>query len=198
MRGLATSGEVASSSMRERGMTFERLVRQGMIDQILANDRFWMKCPDVLVRAALKIEHADPDPKCHRRGSQHLGIRLDQSDAARIAGLYSHESNKARTDALRRRLQEAGVDLESAANAQISRPDDLLALEPSRRGDARSWAHARRPTATEDTRASVRQRVDGKATLPMPVSPGNPACHFANRHAPKWTIIDAGRATFVI
>ena len=118
-------------------MTFEQLLRQGMIHQILANDRFWMAQPDVLVQ---RYEDLLADPA---RGvmelARHLGIRLEESEAARIAADYSHESNKARTEALRRRLQEAGVDLESAANAQICDPTTLLHWNHIRQGDSRSW-----------------------------------------------------------
>jgi Sulfotransferase domain len=141
-RGLAVYAyrdvrEVVFSLMHKRGMTFEQLLRQGMIHQILANDRFWMARPDVLVQ---RYEDLLADPT---RGvielARHIGIRLDESEAARIADLYSHESNKARTEALRRRLQEAGVDLESAANAQICDPTTLLHWNHIRQGEARSW-----------------------------------------------------------
>jgi hypothetical protein len=141
-RGLAVYAyrdvrEVVFSLMHKRGMTFEQLLRQGMIHQILANDRFWMARPDVLVQ---RYEDLLADPT---RGvielARHIGIRLDESEAARIADLYSHESNKARTEALRRRLQEAGVDLESVANAQICDPTTLLHWNHIRQGEARSW-----------------------------------------------------------
>jgi Sulfotransferase domain len=129
--------EVVFSLMHKRGMTFEQLLRQGMIHQILANDRFWMACADVLVQ---RYEDLLADPT---RGvielARHLGIRLDETAAARIAAEYSHESNKARTEALRRRLQEAGVDLESAANAQICDPKTLLHWNHIRQGNSQSW-----------------------------------------------------------
>jgi hypothetical protein len=141
-RGLAIYAyrdvrEVVFSLMHKRGMTFEQLLRQGMIQQILANDRFWMARPDVLVQRYEDLL-ADPSQGVIEL-ARHIGIRLDQSEAARIAGLYSHESNKARTEALRHRLQEAGVDLESKANAQICDPTTLLHWNHIRRGDARSW-----------------------------------------------------------
>ena len=151
-RGLAVYAyrdvrEVVFSLMHKRGMTFEQLLRQGMIHQILANDRFWMARPDVLVQ---RYEDLLADPT---RGvielARHLDIRLDENEAARIAALYSHESNRARTEALRRRLQEAGVDLESAANAQICDPTTLLHWNHIRQGDARSWR----------TLANARQRI---------------------------------------
>jgi Sulfotransferase domain len=141
-RGLAVYAyrdvrEVVFSLMHKRGMTFEQLLRQGMIHQILANDRFWMARADVIVQ---RYEDLLADPT---RGvielARHMGIRLEESEAARIAALYSHESNKARTEALRRRLQEAGVDLESAANSQICDPTTLLHWNHIRQGEARSW-----------------------------------------------------------
>src|SRR5262249_25589727 len=42
--------DVIFSLMHKRGLTFERLLRQGMIHQVLANDRFWMRQPHVLVQ----------------------------------------------------------------------------------------------------------------------------------------------------
>jgi Sulfotransferase domain len=114
-----------------------------MIHQILANDRFWMARPDVLVQ---RYEDLLADPT---RGvielARHLGIRLDESEAARIAALYSHESNRARTEALRRQLQEAGVDLENAANAQICDSKTLLHWNHIRHGDSRSWRSLANP-----------------------------------------------------
>jgi hypothetical protein len=129
--------EVVFSLMHKRGLTFEQLLRQGMIHQILANDRFWMARGDVLVQ---RYEDLLAEPT---RGvieiARHLGIRLEESEAARIASEYSHESNTARTEALRRRLEEAGVDLENAANAQICDPKTLLHWNHIRQGNSRSW-----------------------------------------------------------
>jgi hypothetical protein len=129
--------EVVFSLMHKRGMTFEQLLRQGMIHQILANDRFWMAQPDVL---AQRYEDLLTEPA---RGvgelARHLGIRLEASEADRIAVEYSHESNRARTDALRRRLAEAGVNLDSAANAQICDSTTLLHWNHIRQGDSKCW-----------------------------------------------------------
>ena len=130
--------EVVFSLMHKRGMTFERLLRQGMIHQILANDRFWMAQPDVLIQ---RYDDLVADPA---RGvlelARHLDIRLDASDADQIAREYSHESNRARTESLRRRLQEAGVDLANAANAQICDPTTLLHWNHLRQGNSTTWS----------------------------------------------------------
>jgi hypothetical protein len=129
--------EVVFSLMHKRGVTFEQLLRQGMLHQVLANDRFWMGQPDVL---AQRYEDLLAEPA---RGvaelARHLGIRIDADEAARIAEFYSHESNRARTEALKRRLEEAGLDLESAANAQICDSSTLLHWNHIRSRDSKSW-----------------------------------------------------------
>ncbi len=64
---------------------------------------------------------------------------LDQGEAERIAGEYSHEANRARTEQLRRQLEQAGVNLDNAANLQICDSKTLLHWNHIRQGDARSW-----------------------------------------------------------
>jgi hypothetical protein len=129
--------DVVFSLMHKRGMTFEELLRQGMIHQVLANDCFWTAQPGVLIQ---RYDHLLADPAAGvTEIAQHLGIALEESSAARIADLYSAESNNARTEALRRKLQQAGVDLESAANAQICDPTTLLHWNHMRQGKAGSW-----------------------------------------------------------
>ena len=199
-RGLALYAyrdvrEVVFSLMHKRGMTFEQLVRQGMIDQILANDRFWMARPDVLVQ---RYEDLLADPtRSVIELARHLGIRLDQSDAARIAGLYSHESNKARTDALRRRLQEAGVDLESAANAQICDPTTLLHWNHIRQGDARSWRTLADPRQLRTLERLCGRWLTARGYTSDASEPRKSRLSFRELARAEVDII-VGRATFVI
>src|SRR3954453_16497913 len=42
--------DVVFSLMHKRGVSFEQRVRQGMIRQILVNDRFWSRQPGVFVQ----------------------------------------------------------------------------------------------------------------------------------------------------
>ena len=42
--------DVVFSLMHKRGLSFEQLLRQGMIHQVLANDRFWTHQPNVLIQ----------------------------------------------------------------------------------------------------------------------------------------------------
>jgi Sulfotransferase domain len=116
--------DVVFSMMHKRGLPFEKLLREGTIHQILANDRFWACQPDVMVQ---RYEDLITDPVGGVVGlAHHLGIALEPGEAERIAGEYSQESNRARTTALRARLQEAGVDLSSPSNAQICDASTLL------------------------------------------------------------------------
>ncbi len=135
--------DVVFSLMHKRGITFEQLVRHGMIHQVLANDRFWRAQPGVLV------QRYDDLTSAPARGvialAQHLGIELDDSEAQNIAELYSLESNRARTESLRQKLAEAGVDLESASSAQICDPMTLLHWNHMRGGVASTWRSAATP-----------------------------------------------------
>jgi hypothetical protein len=134
--------DVVFSLMHKRGQTFEQILRQGMIHQILANDRFWMAQPNVLVQ---RYEDVISQPA---RGvtelANHLGFALKAEEAERIAALYSQESNRARTLALKERLEQAGVDLSSAGNTQICDSSSLLHWNHMRQKGAASW----RTTAT--------------------------------------------------
>jgi hypothetical protein len=129
--------DVVFSLMHKRGLTFEQLLRQGMIDQILANDRFWTQQPRILIQ---RYEHLLADPVAGVLAlASHLGFNLGEEEADRIARGYSLESNKARSEALRRRLEQVGLDLSQAANAQICDPTTLLHWNHVRGGGPGSW-----------------------------------------------------------
>jgi hypothetical protein len=137
--------DVVFSLMHKRGLSFEQLLRQGMIHQVLANDRFWTHQPNVLIQRYEEIL-ADPIGSV-RALADHLVIVLDENEAARIADEYSLESNKARTEALRRSLEQAGMDLNTAANAQICDSNSLL-----------HWNHVRNGGSSWFVEATPRQR----------------------------------------
>jgi hypothetical protein len=187
--------EVVFSLMHKRGMTFERLLRQGMIHQILANDRFWMAQPDVLIQRYDDLV-ADPARGVMELAS-HLGIRLDASEADQIAAEYSHESNRARAEALRRRLQEAGVDLANAANAQICDPTTLLHWNHIREGRSKSWS-----TLANARHRAVLRRLCGRwlrarGYSPMAIDAGE--ANISLRERLRIEIdLTVGAATFLI
>ncbi len=129
--------DVVFSLMHKRNLTFEQLLRQGMIHQVLANDRFWMRQPGMLVQ---RYEEILSEPIGGVRAlAEFLEIELESGEAEQIATAYSLESNKARTEALRLRLEQVGLDLNEAANAQICDSNTLLHWNHVRSGRAGSW-----------------------------------------------------------
>ncbi len=136
--------DVVFSLMHKRKLTFEALLRQGMVHQILANDRFWIKQPGLLVQRYEQIL-ANP-AEAVVEIAKHLGFGMNIADAERIAAEYSLESNLARTQALKERLEQAGVNLDDQANAQICDPASLLHWNHVRKGGSGSWAEEATPT----------------------------------------------------
>lgn len=129
--------DVAFSLMHKRRLTFEQLLRQGMIHQVLANDGFWTRQPNVLIQRYDDIL-ADPVGAV-RALAEHLGIRPVPGEAERIADEYSLAANKARTEALRRQLEQGGIDLNKATNSLICDSATLLHWNHMRDGRSGSW-----------------------------------------------------------
>lgn len=135
--------DVVFSLMHKRRLTFEQILRQGMIHQILANDRFWTDQPNVLIQ---RYDDILTDPLSAVRAlAEHLGICPDAGEAERIASEYSLEANKARTESLRRQLEQGGVDLGQDGNALICDPTTLLHWNHMRDGRSGSWLGASTP-----------------------------------------------------
>ena len=119
--------DVVFSLMHKRGKTFEQILRQGMIHQILANDRFWMAQPGVLVQ---RYEDLISDPANGvTELANHLGLTLEDGEAERIAALYSQESNRARTEALKTAARAGGRGSPECRKHTDLRPCVTVALE---------------------------------------------------------------------
>jgi hypothetical protein len=139
--------DVVFSLMHKRGLRFEELLRQGMIHQILANDRFWRRQSDVLVQ---RYEDLIADPVAGvAELARHLGIGLAVDEAKAIAREYSFQANRERIRRLDARLRAAGINLERSASAPYYDPETLLHLNHMRQGRVGSWR----------TEATFRQRV---------------------------------------
>lgn len=158
--------DVIFSLMYKRDTTFPQLLRQGMIHQILVNDRFWRAQPRVLVQ---RYEELIADPvTAVVQLARHLGLGVTRREATEIADDYSLESNQTRIEALRRRLEQAGIDLEHAGNLQVCDPVTLLHWNHLRPGGAVSW----RTDATPRERALLDRicgswlRANGYASEP--------------------------------
>ncbi len=137
--------DVIFSLMHKRGLTFEQLLRQGMIQQILWNDRFWTRRSGVLIQ---KYEDLIADPVTGvLQIARHLEIPIEAYEASQIAVEYSADSNRARIENLQKTLRESGVDLNDASNQQICDPTTLL-----------HWNHLRPRTETWRDLATPSQR----------------------------------------
>ena len=94
------------SLMYRRRLSFDQLLRKGMIHQILANDLFWRSHPGVLVQ---RYEAIVDDPlTAVVQFARHLGVGVTRHEAAEIADEFSLESNQRRISALRGRLEQQG------------------------------------------------------------------------------------------
>jgi hypothetical protein len=129
--------DVVFSLMHKRRVSFEKLLRQGMIHQVLANDRFWTRQPHVLIQ---RYDDILGDPiGAVRTLAHHLGVKPAAGEPERLAEAYSLAANKARTEALRRQLEQVGVDLNEASNTLICDSTTLLHWNHVRDGRSGSW-----------------------------------------------------------
>jgi hypothetical protein len=129
--------DVVYSMLRKRRVTFEAFVREGMVHQILANDRFWARRPGVLSQRYEAII-ADP-PRAIRELAAHFGLELEPGEAARVAAENSFEANRDRLRRLTSRLGAAGIDLSDPANAQWYDGSTLLHWNHLHQGKVGGW-----------------------------------------------------------
>lgn len=128
--------DVVFSMMHKRGVTFDAFIEQGMVHQILANDRFWrtrspvlsQRYDDLVARPAEGV----------REIAGFLGIELEEGEAEALAEAYSREANLERTRRLRAELEAAGLDLNDPANATRWDGHSLLHWNHVRE-ESRSW-----------------------------------------------------------
>jgi Sulfotransferase domain len=158
-RALAIYGyrdirDVVFSLMHKRGATFEQLLGQGMIHQILVNDRYWSKRPCVLTQ---RYEAMITDPVA---GVMELASALDLAisgdEAAEVAAEYSFQTNRRRTLELVNRLRTEGIDLDDRSNLQYYDPRTLLHWNHLREGRPGKW----RTHATPEQRAVLARLCD--------------------------------------
>ncbi len=147
--------DVVFSFMFKRGMTFDQFLREGLIHQVVANDRFWSAQP---LRLDQRYEDLVADPAAGVEGiAAHLGIELESGEADEIAADYSFERNRKRTLDLKRRLAATVGNLADPALSQIYDGRTLLHWNHLRDGRAGGW----RELATPRQRAAM-HRVVGR------------------------------------
>jgi hypothetical protein len=141
--------DVAFSLAHKRGTTLEGIVAQGMVHQVLANDRCWMSLRESR-RLVQGYEALVADPaQGVRELAAFLGLVLVPGEAEAAAREYSLEANRQRTGAIGRRLRAQGIDLADPAHVQEADEHTLLHWNHLREGRVGGW----RDEATPGQRA---------------------------------------------
>ncbi len=139
--------DVVFSLMHKRNLDFRAIVEQGMIHQVLANDRFWSARPRMIEQRYDRLV-AEAEAGVVELAA-FLGLDLAPGEAAEIAAEYSFQSNRNRTIELGQRLQQGGVDLNDPSVAQAHDRQTLLHWNHMREGRVGDWLD----------RATPRQRL---------------------------------------
>jgi hypothetical protein len=147
--------DVVFSLMHKRKIDFRTLVTQGMVHQVLANDRFWSGQPRSITQRYDRLI-ADPTTGVEELAA-HLGLTLAAGEAAEVAAEYSFQANRERTRALGQRLQSGGVNLQDPSIAQAHDHQTLLHWNHMREGRVGDW----RERATPAERATL-ARICGR------------------------------------
>jgi hypothetical protein len=146
--------DVVFSLMHKRRVSFETLFQQGMIHQILVNDRFWASQPGVLCQ---RYEELIADPMAGvEQLAAHLGLGLASGEAAAVAAEYSFQANRQRAERMGLRLRAEGVDLDDPTNVQYYDAQTLLHWNHLREGRPGNW----RDLATPRERAILARVCD--------------------------------------
>jgi len=135
--------DVVFSLMHKRKVDFETLVKQGMIHQVLANDRFWSRQPRSITQRYDRLV-ADPVTGVEEL-ADHLGLTLRPGEAAEVAAEYSFQANQKRTAELGRRLQRGGVDLDDPSTTLAHDLRTLLHWNHMREGRIGDWLERATP-----------------------------------------------------
>jgi hypothetical protein len=138
--------DVIFSLMYKRKQSFQEIVRTGMIHQILVNDRFWRAHPHVFVQRYDDIQ--EKPEQAVLEIAEFLHVNLPGGFAAQLAETYSREANLKRTEDLKSKLTEQGLDLETPLNAQVYDQSTLL-----------HWNHIRADSSNWRTLATPKERV---------------------------------------
>ncbi|WP_435009002.1 sulfotransferase domain-containing protein [Tundrisphaera lichenicola] len=178
--------DVAYSLMHKRKLGFGSLVTQGMVHQVLANDRFWTAQPRTISQ---RYDRLVEDPATGVEGlAAHLGIDLEPGESARVASEYSFEANRKRTIDLGRKLEQGGVDLDDPSIAQAHDRQTLLHWNHMREGRVGDW----RERATPHERA-VLARTCGRWLVDHGYEPDDPGAIALARSGEPGGVLNALR-----
>jgi hypothetical protein len=131
--------DVVYSMLHKRALSFRTFLRQGMIHQIVANDREWSRLPGDR-RITQRYERLIENPAAGvAEVAGFLGIAVDGLEVERLAGEYSLEANRKRALATAERLRASGVDLDDPAQATRCDDRSLVHWNHVRRGRVGDW-----------------------------------------------------------
>ena len=133
--------------MHKRAMDFDEFLRQGLIHQVVENDRFWSARPGRLDQRYEDLI-ADPSQGVEQIAA-FLGIAIEPGEADEIASDYSFERNRKRTADLQRRLRESVGDLSDPSLAQVYDGKTLLHWNHLRDGRPGGWRELATPRQRE-------------------------------------------------
>jgi hypothetical protein len=129
--------DVVFSMLHKRRVDFDAFLRQGMIHQVIENDRYWSSRPRLLVQRYRPLMDA-PEAGI-REIAAFLGVALPPGEAEAMARHHSLEANKKRTEAIARALEGRGLDLNDRSNAQLWDQATLLHWNHIRSGRIGEW-----------------------------------------------------------
>lgn len=147
--------DVVFSLMHKRKVDFDTLVTQGMVHQVLANDRFWASQPASITQRYDRLT-AEPMTGVEELAA-HLGLTLAPGEAASVAAEYSFQANRQRTIDLGKRLERGGADLDDPTIAQTHDRRTLLHWNHMREGRVGDWVERATPA-----QRAILARICGK------------------------------------
>jgi hypothetical protein len=133
--------DVVFSLMHKFDLSFaDVLFKERLLEGCLASDRFWTSQPNMLCQ---RYEDIIRDPAKAIKGiAAHLQIALGEEETQAIASDYSFEANLERTQAIRKRFNDLGVDLTRHENALANDHESLLHWNHLRSGSSTGWQSA--------------------------------------------------------
>lgn len=129
--------DVVFSMLHKRRVDFDTFLSQGMVHQVLENDRYWSKRPRLLVQRYRPLMQ-NPEAGV-REIARFLGVALEEGEAESVARHYSLEANRARALRMAEALETRGLDLDDRTNAQLWDQATLLHWNHIRSGRIGDW-----------------------------------------------------------
>ena len=177
--------DVVYSLMHKRKISFAETLRTGMIHQVLANDRFWVRQPLSITQRYDRLVTEPVEGVADL--AQVIGVELRPGEAERVAAEYSFQANRARAESLGRQLQAGGVDLADPALTLAHDGRTLLHWNHLRDGRVGGWLGK----ATPDERWVLHQ-VCGRWLAAHGYEPDDPSEWGSAPSPSRWAAVARG------